>query len=277
MKNLHYSPLVDDLFFTMKGEKIENKVTLGENFIQLPLIQDLLALLNYQFKNPLYLLQSLTHSSFSHEFLRFPLPHNERFEFVGDALLDTLISLKLFQMFPDKGEGHLSKLRGSLVNEASLGQLATFMHLGECLLLGKGLRKKWEQEKIPSILADTFEALLAAIYFDGGLKETEGCFWHIVSRWEKETGQSYISEEKGLTFDVKSLLQELTMEKFQQLPEYKIIDEKIDPDNREKKKIFLVTLTVGEELVAQTWSESKKKAEKELAAIGLKYFKEQLC
>ena len=126
--------------------------------------------LGYWFSDQAILLQALTHKSFGHEYLHkrpLALRDNERLEFLGDAILDLIISDMLLETFPNSNEGRLSKMRASVVNERTLAIVAENINLSDCLRLGKGEARSGGNKK-PSILSSTFEALVAAIYLDGG-------------------------------------------------------------------------------------------------------------
>src|SRR3982751_3928664 len=122
--------------------------------------------LGYGFGDRGLLLQSLTHTSYGHEFLAdkpIAFRDNERLEFLGDAILDVVVSDILLESFPNANEGHLSKMRAAVVNEKTLAQLAKSIALSDCIRLGKGETQTKGNDK-PSILSSTFEALIAAIY-----------------------------------------------------------------------------------------------------------------
>ena len=125
----------------------------------------------YTFKNLSLLNQSLTHKSYVNENPEKKYCDNERLEFLGDAVLDVIISHLLMDSFPHHSEGDLTKLRSTMVNEKRIADLAIKLHLGEFLLLGKG-EDATEGRNKNSILADTYEALISAIYLDGGYRTT---------------------------------------------------------------------------------------------------------
>ena len=128
--------------------------------------------LGYSFGDRSVLLQSLTHKSFGHEFyqeLPIALRDNERLEFLGDAILDVVVSDILLEAFPHANEGHLSKMRAAVVNEKTLATLARMLELQGYVRLGKGEAQTGGQDK-PSILSSTFEAVIAAIYLDSEMR-----------------------------------------------------------------------------------------------------------
>ena len=140
--------------------------------------------LNYRFKNNLLLTKALCHKSFVHEFDLFELSDNERLEFLGDSILGMLISSLLFEGYQDLSEGELSKFRSSLVNGQNLASWASFMGLGQCILLGKGELNSGGESK-EALLADVFEAVLAAIYLDGGLEGAKNSLESLFSIYKK--------------------------------------------------------------------------------------------
>ncbi len=217
--------------------------------------------LNYIFKNRELLITALRQSTFCYEFKELALISNERMEFLGDSLVNFMAGKILFKRYPTMSEGDLSKLRGSLVNEHSLAKLATSLSLGENLLLGKGEHKNHGQTK-ESLLADAFEALCAAVYFDSNedVNALEKVFNRIVEKYEAQTKSDFFALENLEQFDSKTQLQEIVMAMYQTHPTYKSI---------EIKNGFHVELWIGEKKLAEAHGPSKKKLEKELARIVL--------
>src|SRR4051812_38086116 len=126
--------------------------------------------LGYRYGDRAILLQAMTHTSYGHEFLQdksIALRDNERLEFLGDAILDVIVSDILLEAFPNAHEGQLSKMRAAVVNEKTLAEVAKSIQLQDCVRLGKGEALTGGNQK-PSILSSTFEALISAIYLDGG-------------------------------------------------------------------------------------------------------------
>ena len=168
------------------------------------------ARLGYRFRDPRRLRQALTHRSYG-------APHNERLEFLGDGLLNCVIACLLFQRFPALTEGHLSRLRANLVNQDCLSRLAQDLGLGEHLLLGEGELKSGGFRR-PSILADALEAILGAVFLDGGFEATA----EVVGRlYEPLLGELDPSAQGK---DAKTLLQELLQGRRLPLPRYNVID-----------------------------------------------------
>ena len=166
-------------------------------------------IIHYTFNDPSLMIMALTHRSFSAQ-------HNERLEFLGDSVLSFLIANELYKRFPRIDEGDLSRLRAQLVKESSLSTIATSMGLGDFIRLGEGELKSagWRR---PSILADTFESIIGAIYLDGGIEPTH----EFVLRFF-ETQLNEI-DPKLIQKDPKTLLQELLQSKKSDLPIYTVV------------------------------------------------------
>jgi ribonuclease III len=209
----------------------------------------------YQLKvPPENFVHAFTHTSFNHE---YGLPHQELLEFLGDSVLQLILTEELFKLFPLESEGKLSKLRSSIVNEASLSKLARELKLGELILVGKGEFKKNLVEQNP-VLADTFEALLGIVYRSQGLKFTSELFLG----WLKTYLPTALNLNLLEDFDAKSKLQERSLAKFKKLPKY------VSADASYGK--FRVELWIDDKLLAEGEFLSKKTGEKELAQSVLK-------
>lgn len=165
-------------------------------------------LLAYDFKNPSLFVQALTHRSHSGK-------NNERLEFLGDGVLNCIIASQLYQRYPQLSEGELSRLRALLVKEATLSEIAFGLHLGESLKLGEGELKSagWRR---PSVLADALEAIIGAVYVDGGFSHAEQLVLHLFGK------QLDALNPKQITKDAKSTLQELLQAKKLELPQYTV-------------------------------------------------------
>ena len=215
----------------------------------------------YEFKNIDFLVESLRHSSFVNETLELDIQDNERLEFLGDAVLNLVVGHILMQRYPELKEGDLSKMRANLVNESQLASIARQMKLGSYLQLGKGeiQTKGWEKK---SILADTFEAVIAAVYLDGGFDAVfriiDGHFSFLLDAIVMSTANH----------DYKSQVQELVQMKHQKMPVYTVIHES-GPDH---DKTFRVRLNVGE-IQTESDGKSKKAAEQNAARKCLKLLK----
>jgi ribonuclease-3 len=217
--------------------------------------------LNYKFKNTDLLAESLRHSSFVNEQLDTDLKDNERLEFLGDAVLNLVVGHILMQRYPDLKEGDLSRMRANLVNESQLASIARGINLGSYIQLGKGevQSEGWNKQ---SILANTFEAVIAAVYMDGGFdavfKIIEGHFSVLINFVTTPTANH----------DFKSQIQELVQMEYRSVPIYEVVHES-GPDH---DKTFRVQLKVGE-VQAEGIGKSKKAAEQDAARKGLDILK----
>ncbi len=220
-------------------------------------ISDLENRLSYEFRNKDLLHQALRHSSYVNEMIEDTLEDNERLEFLGDAVLSLIVGHTLMSLDPNLKEGDLSRIRANLVNESQLASLARKLGLGSYVLLGKGEILSCGHKK-DSILANTFEALVAAIYLDGGF---EGAFQIINDLYSDLTLSIHTA-----TFnqDFKSRLQEYVQATKQGTPAYRIIRE-MGPDHN---KTFVVELRI-DHLQSEGVGKSKKIAEQEAARKAL--------
>jgi ribonuclease-3 len=202
--------------------------------------------------------QALSHSSYVHEHPDHYTYSNERLEFLGDAVLELVITQHLYESFPRASEGQLSRARSAVVNEARLAAQARRLELGGHLMLGRGEENQGGREK-PSILADALEAVAAAVFLDGGLEAARA--WLL--------GQLAAEAERSLgrprRQDYKTRLQERVQEELKVTPRYELL-EALGPDH---DKTFRAALLVGEARAAQGEGKSKKEAEQEAARLGL--------
>src|SRR6185503_6134724 len=212
------------------------------------------ATLGYTFRDRSLLEQALRHASWCNEHPAPRLPDNERLEFLGDAVLDLVVGHKLITRYPDLRECELSVTRSQVVSEAGLSEVAGQLGLGEWVVLGKGEEKSGGRHKA-SILADTFEAVLAAVYLDGGFDAA----WELVGRLLSRRIETV--EFKGF-YDFKTRLQELAQARLKATPTYRVVQE-IGPDH---DKRFVVAVTIAEEEWARSVGRSKKEAEQRAAA-----------
>jgi ribonuclease-3 len=219
--------------------------------------------LNYSFQNTDLLIESLTHKSFSHE-SRFELAFNERLEFLGDAILDLIVSDKIFKLFGESPEGELSKLRSTIVNETTLSHIAQLNKLDSIILLGKGEIKNNGFNKA-GVLSDCFEAVIGAIYLDSNFEKVKDVVFNVFIDYEALTGVSLFDLKTLINSDPKSKLQEITMKEFQATPKYE--SEEIVEN---KQKVFKVSLLLKEQVLATETNISKKKAMQNLASKVLK-------
>jgi ribonuclease III len=212
--------------------------------------------IQYHFRDVSLLEQAITHRSYVHESLDGTVLNNERMEFLGDAVLEFFVSDMLIRSHGGFTEGQLSKKRASLVNERSLAFLARMIDLGNYLRLGKGEESSGGREK-PSILSDALEAVVGAIYLDGGLILFDEWFRNFFMPLLEKRSQE-IHE------DFKTLLQEATQKQFQEIPVYLLTGE-AGPDHR---KQFFVNMTVGH-IRTEGTGRTKKEAEQEAAQKAL--------
>lgn len=221
-------------------------------------IQQLEKRIEYCFLNKALLMQALTHRSYAVE--QTPrVSDNERLEFLGDAVLDLLISHMLFCKYGDEyREGDLSRMRAFLVNETQLAKQAGVIGLASYLLLGKGEARAGGQNKA-SILADAFEALVGAIYLDGGIEPAfcfvRRCFDGLIDK----------ALSLGMEQDYKTNLQEVTQRLYHEIPAY-VVEEISGPDH---EKVFTVALYFRGDILARATGHSKKEAEQQAAKIAL--------
>lgn len=218
--------------------------------------------LNYRFKNLELLKEALTHPSFHNKYEKDKLINNQRLEFLGDSVLELIVSEYIYKKLSSFSEGELTKIKSIIVSKPTLAKWANNVSLGKYIVLGKGEDLTGGRNKL-SILSDCFEALLGAIYLDGGLKKT------------KKFTLSFIKDEIALitqhTYieDYKTLLQEISQKKTKCLPKYILIKEK-GPDH---KKIFCIEVKLKEISYGTGFGDSKKEAEQNAAHNALKKLK----
>jgi ribonuclease III len=218
--------------------------------------------LGYEFSNPQLLVRALVHRSFAYENPQSNEEDNETLEFLGDSVLGLAISHLLLERFPGYDEGELSRLRSSIVNERELARIAAELNLGSFLLLGKGEDMSGGRSK-PSLLANTVESVLAAVYLDGGLDAAVELV--------KRLFHSYLEEELtdypllALDKDYKTQLQELTQARMKLTPTY-FLESEEGPDH---DKTFHMGVAVGERILARGSGKSKKEAQQQAAKQAL--------
>jgi ribonuclease-3 len=214
----------------------------------------------HEFRDRGLLERSLTHKSFANE--NRVSAHNERLEFLGDAVLSLVVSEYLMKTCPDSNEGDLSRLRAAVVSEPALALVAREIGLGPYLLLGKGEEQTGGRGK-DSLLANCLEALIAAIYLDAGSREVEA----FVIRFFKDPIEKTCTARGSL--DYKTEVQELCQERLKQLPEYRLVSES-GPDHQ---KQFSVELVIKSEVYGRGIGRSKKEAEQKAAKEALERFR----
>jgi ribonuclease-3 len=216
------------------------------------------AILGYKFRDPGLLEQALTHRSRANEDVTGGVEDNESLEFLGDAVLGLVIVDMLFERYPDRDEGQKSKMKAALVSTTTLARLAARLQLGDHLLLGKGEEKTGGRRK-QALLADTFEAVIAALYLDGGLNAARS---FIVREFDQIMRDSAV--DGGMSDDHKSVLQELLQARGDPLPEYVVVAE-TGPAHR---RVFRTELRVRGDVIAVGEGPTKKDAEQEAARLG---------
>lgn len=229
-------------------------------------LEELQIRLGYRFRDPQLLRLALTHSSFSNETgaKNHHLLCNERLEFLGDSVLSIITSDYLYKRFPNEPEGTLTRLRAATVCEEALASYSEELHLGEALYLGKGESQTGGAKK-PAIIADAFEATLAAIYLDaggltGGMDAASAFLMRFLPR--------AVDALSGLHTDFKSRLQEFLQEEHDHSPEYRVVGES-GPDH---DKTFTVEVYLGSNRIGTGTGHSKKQAEQKAAAAALELF-----
>ncbi len=220
-------------------------------------------LLQYKFKNKKLLERALTHSSFANE-NKGSEGSNERLEFLGDSVLSIIVAEHIFLNYRNLPEGELTKIRASLVCENALHEFALELKLGEFLRLGKGEQLNGGATR-PSILADAFEAVLAAIYLDGGIEPAKR---HVLRFVDKK-----LDCMASVAFkDYKTVLQEVIQQNPEEKLEYVLVGEK-GPDHA---KIFTVEVHLNSNVIGKGTSGSKKRAEQEAARQALELMGQKL-
>ena len=212
--------------------------------------------LGYWFNDIMLLKAALTHSSYANENKKSGLTSNERLEFLGDSVLGMTVANLIYKENPSLSEGKMTKLRAELVCERSLASLAADLGLGECLLLGRGEEKGGGRSR-PSILADAVEAVLAAIYLDGGFDP--------VNRLVSEHFSTLNAHSPPICSDYKTSLQEVTQEKSGRILSYHTVNES-GPDHM---KCFTVEVRLNNVVIGHGTGRSKKEAEQIAAKAAL--------
>jgi len=208
--------------------------------------------LGYAFKNPELLKTALTHSSFANE---FSTESNERLEFLGDAVLGLIVARILYDNYPKASEGTLSKKRSAIVSRVNFAHFTRELGIHKEIILGKGEEITGGRER-ESNLAGAFEAVIGAIYLDGGYRKA----YNVISRLLSNS-----IDEEGVFSDYKTRLQELAQKRFKKIPKYKVVFEEGPPH----KKSFHVEVKVLKEVFGRGTGHNKKEAEQSAAKEGL--------
>lgn len=224
--------------------------------------------LKYTFGDARLLTQALTHVSYGHENHQdraLAYRDNERLEFLGDAVLDLVISDLLLEAFPEATEGQLSKMRAAVVNEKTLFEITKSLYIGDLLRLGKGEQRTGGSQK-PSIVSSAFEAIIAAIYIDGGFNAVYPVVRYVFAPLFKE-------ENSQISFqDHKTKLQELAQGRFRLTPTYHLVGSS-GPDHA---KVFEVEVRIRDHVLARATGPSKKDAEQNAACTAMGQMPESL-
>lgn len=222
-------------------------------------LKDLEEKLGFQFKKPDLLNRAMIHRSYLNEAADPQLRSNERLEFLGDAILSLVISEWLFEDYPHYPEGKLTNFRSNIVRTSALAKIAQELGVGKYLKMSKG-EKESNGHKNPTILANTVEAIIGALYLDQGMKGAKSFIRKRFSPLIKA------AIEKGELKDAKSLLQEKLQAELKEAPNYKTIKEE-GPDH---DKTFTVAVYAQKKLLAQAQGKSKQEAEEKAAEEALK-------
>ena len=220
--------------------------------------------MGYRFSNKNLLRQALTHRSYIFEYEDQGLPHNESLEFLGDAVLGFLVSARVFLLYPDMSEGELSKIKARLVSAANLAKLAEAIGIGDFILMSRGEEKTGGRHK-KTIIADAYEAVLGAVYLDGG----------------SEAASEYLGRQMMAIFedidiseltsgDFKSALQEHLHDIGRSEPIYKVVNE-IGPDHL---KTFVIQVVADGEILAEASGRTKKEAQQAAARLVMQNLKQ---
>lgn len=222
-------------------------------------LKELEKILNYRFKNKDILVRALTHSSYVNENKLEVTDSNERLEFLGDAILGLIVSEHLYKKYPHYPEGELTKLRAKIVCEQSLAYVAKKYSIGQYLLLGKGEEATGGRDRV-SILADTVEAIIGAVYLDSSYEKVRKV---LLSRFEKDIAQAV---SKGILFvDYKTELQEKVQKNGSLKIEYNVEREE-GPDHG---KIFYMNVVIDDKKISVGKGTNKKEAEQNAAKKAL--------
>ncbi|MDO8601964.1 MAG: ribonuclease III [bacterium] len=221
-------------------------------------ITELQKQIGYTFKNEERLKEALTHRSYLNENPAWKLPSNERLEFLGDAVLELIVTEELYNYYPDAQEGQMTSLRSALVNYVMLSEIAQGIRLGDYIMLSRGEARDMGRAR-DVILANGMESLIGAIHLDGG--------YEAVKKFVKKFVLTRLDEvfKKGLYIDAKSLLQEKAQAELKVTPSYRVI-ESSGPDHR---KLFKIGVYFHDKLIAEGAGQSKQDGEVEAAKKAL--------
>ncbi len=221
-------------------------------------LEEIQHILGYRFREPSLAQGALTRRSYWHENRETCDSHNERMEFLGDAVLGLVIADILYQEFPEEEEGELQKKRAGLVNRATLARMLRRLGLGRFIRMGRGDDISGCRDR-DSVLADTFEALVAAVYLDGGFEQAAAVI-------RRHFGpQVELCRTNEWTEDFKSLLQERTQADRGITPNYEVVEE----SGEDHSKTFVVAVYLGDRMIGQGTGRNKKEAAQKAARAAL--------
>jgi ribonuclease III len=215
------------------------------------------------FSRPELALTALSHKSWVNEHRDEGLQHNERLEFLGDAVLNLAIGQRLFERFPNAAEGELSRLRARVVDEKGFTRVARRLELGGLLLLGRGEDRHGGREK-SSILADALEAVMAAVYLCSGMET-------VLALVDRHFAELLDEVSLSLVRDFKTRLQEIVQERLKLPPRYQVVSE----SGPEHQKTFEVEVSIGTEAYGRASGPSKRDAEQAAASLALEVFEQR--
>jgi len=227
-------------------------------------LNELQSIIDYKFKNIILLKNALTHDSYykKEERVNVDLSPFERMEFLGDSVLGLVIAQELFVLFPQKQEGNLSKLKSKIVSEKFLTMRSNEIKLGDYLLLSSEEARSGGRLK-PSIVSDSMESLICAIYLDGGMRAAR----KFIKKFILNKFENYVNREELINY--KSILQEYTQGKFQRPPVYKVVSEK-GPDH---EKEFIIEVFINDTSFGKGTGTNKKSAQQQAAKVACKKLK----
>jgi ribonuclease-3 len=216
--------------------------------------------LKYKFNKKNYILTALTHSSFANE-TKGLCESNERLEFLGDSVLSLVVSVYIFSHYPSLPEGDLTKLRSSLVCEKTLCEFSKSIDVSKFLIMSKG-EKSSKGNELPSVLADAFEAIIAAIYLDGGIKKARDFILRFILPEMKKPKINNLE-------DYKTILQEVV----QRNPEEKLSYVMVGQNGPDHAKQFWSEVRINDKVIGKGMGKSKKEAQQQAAKQALTCFK----
>lgn len=254
------SSAAEQLFIQLKYQDLDPcNESIITSYLQLPPVQEFIHRFNLQFLDWSLFVNSMVHSSFAHECCSLELDNNEKLEFLGDSVLGLCVTKIIYQRHDSLAEGNLSKMRGAIVNETELAKLALFMNLPQLILLGKGEIRTGGNLRA-SVQADAFEAFIGALFLNGGFDRTFDFLENFFHQYQKASGTDLFSVEVLKRFDAKSMLQELTMALYRELPVYEGVEAEVEGQSGFEVRVLLMGKEIG-----RKFHPSKKKAQRLLA------------